>query len=633
MAGARGVPVPKRPPRGSALGMHLTTAGSPLGLSASETVGAGFGSDGGGVASAEALRERRSRKRSRRHGKEDTATSRGDPLATDGEADERLEAMEVSGGASETLDMLAIYQVKALILDAVATQDRKHTVFSERCRRIVQNDRFEYCAIVVIILDFIVLALETDHYEEATATYDILSVVFLLLFTLELFMRVAANLSGTYRRVMITDFVVVAFSFVDVVARAVTESISLSVLKILRVFRLIRIMRFVKVVSALRPLYLLSEAVTGAAQPLFFALMVTLLLIVAFAVMIAMLVPDAIKDSDEVEEVVLRYYGTIPKAVLSLLVAMTGSPEWGMEPGFVLLEHGGFSSAVLLGGIVLSAFVLFLALSGLVTGVFLEQLFEASSKADDVRDREDLSLSHEALRNLDAVFTQAGFTSHGEKISWHQVEENFKLPESKRVLETLHLDMKDAENVFMHLDSHSQGGGLVEKDEFVFSLFKLRAVSRSIDMLSVDFQQEKILDQLNELHTKLKKFSGALQHKFFKLHGLLPAIRQDIKEATDGIEEVRRLEEELLGSNCDGSAENEAAVADRLDMEELSANFELSRRLARLEEAAERLGGDSEGGGPPPADDDDAVAQVAAEIVESVKAALARELAALSGTA
>jgi len=270
--------------------------------------------------------------------------------------------------------------------------------------------------------------------------------------------------------------------------------------------------------------------------------------------------------------------------------------------------------------------VLFLAFSGLVTGIFVEQLFGVHQRMKDNEQQKELQQRHDCLTKLEELFSEAGYPSDA-RIPWAEIKRT--LGKNAELMNNLDVTMDDANRLFTHLDHN--GNGHVVTDEYIFGFFKLKAVSKSIDTLSIDYQQEKNLHRLSKLQQTIRVCVAGIQSRLTILTSLLPQIKDKIEEVTRDIDEVSVLEGQLAEARRirdeaeQGACNPEEALSFALNIDMLRSNYQLNERLGSLEEELTQLQALPEG---PNSMTPAMINAIADDVVRSVKQALQEELAA-----
>jgi hypothetical protein len=390
----------------------------------------------------------------------------------------------------------------------------------------------------------------------------------------------------------------------------------------MRAFRMFKVLR-------LPPLRMLIEAVQKSVQPLLVVLTLCALLIFAFAVMMTNLVPEVANEGDQVSSVAFKYYGSVADSARTLLEVVDGSGACVSDSVLALFEsarEGNMGSIIMLIARIFAAFVLFLAFSGLVTGIFVEQLFGVHQRMKDNEQQKELQQRHDCLTKLEELFSEAGYPSDA-RIPWAEIKRT--LEKNAELMNNLDVTMDDANRLFTHLDHN--GNGHVVTDEYIFGFFKLKAVSKSIDTLSIDYQQKKNLHRLSKLQQTIRVCVAGIQSRLTILTSLLPQIKDKIEEVTRDIDEVSVLEGQLAEARRirdeaeQGACNPEEALSFALNIDMLRSNYQLNERLSSLEEELMQLQALPEG---PNSMTPAMINAIADDVVRSVKQALQEELVA-----
>jgi len=565
-------------------------------------------------------------------------SSEGDPLQPEG-PDANKEAIM----ASHVKDMLVIYERVPDETERereVEERMKSQGPFQKRIRKSLKTGRFDCFVCLLIVVDSIMITISVNYSEqEVEEDLPMIGVLYAISFCffVEYCIRVTAEPWKFTQKLLLFDLVVVLISALELISRFIIQ-MQMDTL-FLRIFRICRLMRFAKLAKPARrlpPLQLLLDALARSVQPLVIVLLLSGILIFAFAVMMTNLVPEALKDhDDDVREVVLKQYGTVLRSMRTFLEVIDGSASCSIDSMMVLVKAAGAGRQgvwFLVTCRLLATFVLFLALSGLVTGVFIEQLCGATNRVEEKIRQKELHKSHDCLLMLDSVFKRRGY-SGDDPVTFKEVSKI--LSSDKTLQDRLEITTEDARRLFMHLDV--DGHGSVGTDDIIFGVFKLKTISKSMDMFSIDYQQEKALQRLSDLHSTLRLSIAGIQSRLASFAGLLPAMEKKIDMVTGGITEIQKLEEDLVvARKTRHSAYQEVTgrgpgdlMSNVLNIETLRSNYHLNGRLTALEEDFEKLQESEDRGAPTPQEKEEAVAMIADSIVQSIKQTLEEEIIAL----
>ena len=179
--------------------------------------------------------------------------------------------------------------------------------FSERCARIAGSKRFQLTIFGVIVLNAIVLGLDTyDSVDERWGdTLFLLNEIFLGIFIVEILIRISAYGSRPQDyfkdRWNVFDFIVVFAVFIP----GVRENATL--------LRLVRLLRVVRVISVLPDLRVLISGMGKALKPIGSMAAMTLLLLFVYGMIGVQLFGDEIPER----------WGNIGSAMLTLFTVLT----------------------------------------------------------------------------------------------------------------------------------------------------------------------------------------------------------------------------------------------------------------------------------------------------------------------
>eukprot|EP00929_Paragymnodinium_shiwhaense_P085867 TRINITY_DN46322_c0_g1_i1.p1 TRINITY_DN46322_c0_g1~~TRINITY_DN46322_c0_g1_i1.p1 ORF type:complete len:580 (-),score=114.95 TRINITY_DN46322_c0_g1_i1:134-1873(-) len=363
-------------------------------------------------------------------------------------------------------------------LEAESAEMEPQPVAETFLQTILDSPGLEACTCVAIILNAIVLGLETDyhsvhlHMVKKPLVFEVLEGMFCLLFLAELLLRLCVYKLRFF--VMVGwpwnwfDFVVVAMQVLDVASKLLmigppSGGGGASTLRVLRLARLVRIVRAFRVVRFRDELKGLVNSIVGSMQSLAWTLLLLFGLIYVAAVFFTQVATQARAEAsdgsivDDLEE----WYGTLSMTSMTLYQCVTGGVDW-RKPLRPLLQLSPMLTVVFSGYI---AFTLF-AIMNVVTGAFVEKMSQVAQSEKD---------EHLANSLLDACKKVAGddFT-----ISWTTFQ---TMLTDKHVLEyfqALPLETHDAEVLFGLLDEDGQGQ--IDVLQFVSGCLNLRGPAKAM---------------------------------------------------------------------------------------------------------------------------------------------------------
>jgi len=519
-------------------------------------------------------------------------------------------------------------------------------------KRLAGSSRFEHVMGTIICVDILGTALEVDLGDRAGVFFDVLQVLLVAAYLFEFVLRVASGCGAPaepdraervrWDMLLVVDGFVLAARFLDLSLCFSSHSFSEHaqngvniVATTLRMLRLIRIVRLSKFLLLKVPaLHLFADALGRSLKAMLNVLIVGSGMVFSFSLMLTTLVSALSQEPDTVKQMLIEDFGSISKSAWSLF-CMFGGREWGVSTALALYLQGeGVVVTIFLVVLLVACVFLTVALSGLVCGMFLDSLATATRRREAEAKEQETKLSLALTQKLEDCFVQQGFEPH-ELLAWEEAEKVLEILSASHnaVWEKIGLDISDVRNVFQRLDLLDEGS--IRTTELTNGIFDLLTLPRSIDMVSIDYKQEKALHVIAELRNRLRCSASELQSSLVRLVTVLKTLDREAATIKMNMAEVQRLERELHQRREERRARPTTSrkfvpkLRQNLSAEELWQNSQLNRRLCQLEEslACPTLGAadciEVDDRGPPPTE---VTEQVAADIVRSLQSVLRAEL-------
>jgi len=370
----------------------------------------------------------------------------------------------------------------------VQLSDNK-TLTQERCAQLVRSIRFEGVVMLMVILSALHIGWQTDYMArhvlaDVPVGFRVLDILFMTFFTFELCLRLFA-----FRRAFfvmwgwgwnILDCVLVVMQVLEEIAHVVVTSegvqaaLSTSIiLKILRILRFVRVIRVLHVMRFADELRLLVSCIVHSAKAFCWSTALLLLILYVMAVNLVALtlserldVPGFAKEKDVMR--LTHWYGSVPRAVLSLFQGLTGGLDWNelVEP---FMDLNGWWIGVVF--FFYMAFVI-LAVMNVVTATFVEQAIERAAKVKEVQ---KVSHASRLFRSID--------TDHSGVITYSEIASHLESKAVKDFFKSIDVDVTEAQWLFELLD-HDNSGEL-EFGEFLTGCLRLQGPAKSIDLVLV----------------------------------------------------------------------------------------------------------------------------------------------------
>mmetsp|Transcript_43025 Transcript_43025/g.85211 ORF Transcript_43025/g.85211 Transcript_43025/m.85211 type:complete len:567 (+) Transcript_43025:390-2090(+) len=349
----------------------------------------------------------------------------------------------------------------------------------------VNGHYFDYVMGTLLVLNAVAVGAQVDYmagHGDTTVPigFRVLDVMFCLVFGAELALRVAVVGRAFFSRSEVGwkwnwfDALMVMFAFLDELSILLMSGTKvqdltngLGVLRILRLGRIARLVRMVRLIPELKSMVYL---ITASMWSFWWTVVLLLMLVYCFAVYFTELsteITHRTATEDTVDaEVMLTYWGSLPKSVLALLMAITGGDDWR---NFVIVfaEDPLYLVYVML----FATYIAFatMVMLNLVTGVFVD-----GAQKMLTQEQED-----QLIRIAAKIFVDAD-KDHSETISF---EEFLNMVDSRRLddwFSALGFSLTEADKLFVIIDEDDSG--CLSLSEFVRGCLKLKGNVKACDM-------------------------------------------------------------------------------------------------------------------------------------------------------
>jgi len=421
----------------------------------------------------------------------------------------------------------------------------KRTELSQACevpriRRVVNSAPFFYMTAFAILANTIFVALVTDtEIRGAFRVYDrpeetssqpvwvfSISLVFAVVFTVELCMRVGANFFrfwfGDDWKLNWCDLVVVAFTLMEVSTADAPGFSHMRVLRILRLFHTIRLLRIMRSLHQFRFMILaMVRSLIPLVSVVFFLMLITFIFAIIFVTGVVTYLEDAPPD-DLAAETFRAFFPSVSMAVLSLFMSVTGGVNW-WEFEKVFLQLSVFHGTLMVTFIC----VMVVAALNTVTAIFVSDAIDVAAMDKQItmhthaqRRRAMVSELHELFRHLDGDMSG--------KITRNEFERFSSREDVLAKFKALDIDVDDATSFFDVLDlDHDEG---LDIDEFVAGCFRVQgaATAASTHMLMEACHRSMIKsrDMAKNLQVRLETTENRLYTKMSRVQESVDAMQQ-----------------------------------------------------------------------------------------------------------
>lgn len=350
------------------------------------------------------------------------------------------------------------------------------------------------------------------------------------------------------------------------------------ILRVLRLLRIVRALRIMRATRASREFRKMSYALQYSAQTLFWALLLLGFVMYFFATTFTQAVSEVlvlqdVKPQDVLEDSkifrLLELWGSIPLALKSLFMAISGGRDWYelMEP---LTDHLHWAFA--------SLFIVFIAVTifgimNVLTSVFVESALQSVQHYKDLLIQESMKSKKMYVDHLREVFNAIDTDKSGS-ITMSEMEQFLIDPSLCMYLESMDIQPDDARTLFRLLDKDESGSVSIE--EFCQGCLRLKGDAKSFDIHCIIFENHRMLHKWKEymiymergfMPSVLKIFENSMETRFgpaedpaaFLVPGFVNAAQQVLELAFDtrrqwwSIEDEQNVDAEAAAQRVSGT--------------------------------------------------------------------------------
>lgn len=361
----------------------------------------------------------------------------------------------------------------------------------EGVARLLDDIRFDYGMGVVILLNAVVIGVETDQQNNADippAMWEAIELCFLVVFTVEIGLRAWAMRRDFFLdRWCWFDSVLVLFATADrIVSATGAAGQEIRAITVLRVLRLLRLCRVLRLLRIFKELWLLTNGVLQSFRTLFWASILMLLMIYCGAVFMTQIVittfgngdsaPDI--EADVLDDINLRW-GNVGRSVFSLFQIMT-LEGWSEEFCRPLMGASPHIWIFFVGFLMCSTF----ALLNIVTSIIVETTF-SQVKKDDEEFKLEFEREREVLVHaLQSMFEHGDVNGNGQ-LSFDEFLEALQAPEVFARLQQIGVSPEEAIDLFKLLDADMSGE--LSINEFTIGVLRIKGDAKTRDVLTLQY--------------------------------------------------------------------------------------------------------------------------------------------------
>jgi len=326
---------------------------------------------------------------------------------------------------------------------------------------------------------------------------------FTIFFIVELLMRVVAQklrfLLGKDKFWNMFDTVLIALSFVQLVA---DTGSNLTVFRIFRIFRLVRLLKVIRRFRPLESLNLMVIGILNCVVPLFWAICLLLLIMYACGVFFMSCIVSHLQsvtatemtsnsDTSTLVTNLSTHYGSMYKAMCRLFEGITGGNDWAnLAVDLKSIGEGYYLCFAL--------YIVFITLGvlNIVTGFFVDNTMQAGMSARQGMVSLALEKKFAMMELLNDLFHQLDSDNSG-MLSLEELESHLHDEDLQEYFCVLGMEPSEAKDLFCLIDVRCVGE--VSIDEFMNGCLRVFSVPKNLDICTVMYQSKRIMLMLESM--------------------------------------------------------------------------------------------------------------------------------------
>eukprot|EP00747_Dinoflagellata_sp_TGD_P103453 gnl/TRDRNA2_/TRDRNA2_168967_c0_seq1.p1 gnl/TRDRNA2_/TRDRNA2_168967_c0~~gnl/TRDRNA2_/TRDRNA2_168967_c0_seq1.p1 ORF type:complete len:443 (-),score=83.23 gnl/TRDRNA2_/TRDRNA2_168967_c0_seq1:80-1408(-) len=395
---------------------------------------------------------------------------------------------------------------------------------------VVHSAKFEAVSTIVIVFNATFMAYVANYdianlNEEPTSFMRSAELFFAIFFCTELILKLIVH--GRYffyndqMKWNMFDLFLVSLAVYDqimVLISIESGAANMTFMRTLRMMKMAKMLRVARVLKSFKDLRVMLMCIAGSLMSLFWCFvmlgfvlfMFSLFFVQGFTALLQSENASTLTDFDIAE--ILRMYGSLEAAVITLFQHVTGGPSWDISYDLIKLS----------GPLYAAGFVFYLgffnfAVFNILTGLFVEQAMKCAEP-----DNEELVLEQRKQELHDRVIMEElcrGMDVDGSgTITFVKFDRFIKSPRGRHLLKLQGLDVEDAETFFKVLQTASECEE-VDLHAFVDCALKMKGTASAMDLQILFYETkmvsrrqlriaEHLMFQLKSANSMLSEISG-----------------------------------------------------------------------------------------------------------------------------
>jgi len=261
-----------------------------------------------------------------------------------------------------------------------------------------------------------------------------------------------------------------------------------TLLRTARILRVVKVMRVMRMMRYFQDLRLLVSCILHSLRPLFWALSLICIIIYVVGTNLTHIVMvhrilDGPEEQVDGETLLQKYYGSVPRSLMSMFQGLTGGVDWRdlTDP---LLAHEGLRGAAF-GILVYLAFAI-LGVMNVVTGTFVQNAIERSAEVKEIN---KVTQARTLFKCLDLDMSGS--------ISFDEIRSHLDSAPVQEFLRSIDVDISEARCLFEVMDL--RGSGTIDFDEFLSACLRLQGPARALDLILLTRDSRRFFEQQTAL--------------------------------------------------------------------------------------------------------------------------------------
>jgi len=364
--------------------------------------------------------------------------------------------------------------------------------------------------------------------EKAESVFDTFQLAFLILFTMEIVLRLSAEqiqfCCGPGKYWNIFEVVCLCSMAIDIVNIEELSQIisSVSALRLLRLLRILRAARAVRIFQFMKQLRMMLFSVVSCLVSMMWAVLLLFLFICLFAlfledsalahvVEIRKLANQTIPDpKDPIVKSLSDNWNGMLQAIRSLIYSISGGDDWGnlAGPFWTIPPFCGVAYMVF---VIMTIF----GLLNVLVGIFVSEAGDLTKWDKDFVIDAFIQKRRDQAKEISELFDSIDLDGTG-KITFEELSKALQKDDIAAYFQHLEVDILKVEVLFHVLDSN--GDGKISKDEFMQGLGKLHGHANATDVADMLIQEQKMNKKLDVLGTVICQRIERLQDGIASKH-------------------------------------------------------------------------------------------------------------------